>query len=171
MRHEEDPMKRPTALVCILIAAILLPCALSAQSSAADASSSASKYYYANVSLDQAGLLEAIDKRLGGCTVATVNADGSPDIAVFVPGSGDADHIIFGFAPNVTLANIMRTKKAVICYFIYNQAETDKNKKYSGARIVVELEEDPAVLKAIRSAKKLGDSTTIMKIVKILPVG
>lgn len=65
----------------------------------------------------------------------------------------------------------MRTKKAVICYFIYNQAETDKNKKYSGARIVVELEEDPAVLKAIRSAKKLGDSTTIMKIVKILPVG
>ena len=59
---------------------------------------SASLTHYEDSSLSQEELLRAIENGEGGCTIATVNQDGSPNLIVAVPGVADGNHLIFGWA-------------------------------------------------------------------------
>lgn len=128
---------------------------------------SASVTYYEKSSLGKEELLEAIKSAQGSCTIATVNADGTPHLTVASPGVADESHIVFGLAPSVVKDNLERTGQAVICYYIHNPAGADKFERNHGARILVELERDPEEL------AKLGDSDvpTYLKIVAVLPLG
>lgn len=137
-----------------------------------DAVSTPSVYTNLYTNMDQAGVLEAMGQYQGLCNVATVNADGTPNLAIFVPGVVDDSHIMFGWADNATKSNVLRTKEAVITYDVTNPAAETKEGRHSGAVLKVAVEEDPAVLDAIYAANEsISDAFVILKIVEVLPIG
>lgn len=155
----------------LLLAALLSGCAQTAKPQP-DAVSSASINHYQENTLSKEELLEAINNQAGGCTIATVNEDGSPNLIIAVPGLADENHIVFGWADNATKANVLRDKEAVIAYYIYDVNGADKDSMYSGARIKVELEEDETVIKELfEKNPDLSQIGTILKIKEILPIG
>jgi hypothetical protein len=156
------------------MAAVLLAGGLSAQS--ADSVSAASKAnYYAKSSLQGEQLWYAIENRLGAATMATVNADGSPNIATVIPGVvKDRSALMFGIAPNQTSLNLKERKLAALSVYLYTPAATDKFERNKGARFVLELITDPALIaKLFEENKDRGASatTTFLRIVRILPIG
>lgn len=77
---------------------------------------------------------------------------------------------MFGWADNVTKANILRDKQAVIAYYIYHKDSDQKTERYQGARVVCQLEEDEAVIKKLVDTTGMGHAT-FLRIVEILPIG
>lgn len=138
-----------------------------------DTTTAASQNYYGDVSLlTLEDLIPAITAFKGACTFATVNEDGSPNLAVFVPGITENGYIVSNQAPNATQTNIRRTKQAVIAYYIYNPEATERAEKYGGARLVVTLEEDPAILEELIALnERYSENTLFLKIEEILPLG
>ena len=67
-----------------------------------DTASSASLYFYEQGSLTGEELMTAIRNAEGSCSVATVNADGSPNLANFVPYPAGEEYLAFTFSSNVT---------------------------------------------------------------------
>jgi hypothetical protein len=135
---------------------------------------SAATNLYTN--LDQAALLAAIGRYQGVCTVSTVNADGSPNLAVFVPGAAGPNHVMFGWAGNATKANVLRTRQAVMSYDVVNLGAETKEARHQGAIVRLVLEDDPAALEQIRAslpeAYQSGfDAYTVLRIVEIRPIG
>lgn len=134
------------------------------------ATASATTGLYTN--LDQAALLEAIGQFKGLCNVSTVNADGTPNIAIFVPGVADDSHIFFNWADNATKANVLRDKTAIMSYDIADPTAEDKSGRHSGAVVKLELEEDADVLAQLKeSNESVSDASVVLKIVEVLPVG
>lgn len=134
------------------------------------ATASATTGLYTN--LDQAALMEAIGQFKGLCNVSTVNADGTPNIAIFVPGVADDSHIFFNWADNATKANVLRDKTAIMSYDIADPTAEDKSGRHSGAVVKLELEEDADVLAQLKeSNESVTDASVVLKIVEVLPVG
>lgn len=134
------------------------------------ATASATTGLYTN--LDQAALLEAIGQFKGLCNVSTVNEDGTPNIAIFVPGVADDSHIFFNWADNATKANVLRNKTAIMSYDIADPTAEDKSGRHSGAVVKLELEEDADVLAQLKeSNESVSDASVVLKIVEVLPVG
>ncbi len=103
----------------IVLTSLILVCSLAAcnsgsQTSASSQTSTPSKTTNLYTNLDQPALMEAIRQYQGVCTVSTVNADGTPNLAVFVPGAVGDEYVVFGWAENATKANVLRDKKAVM---------------------------------------------------------
>ena len=134
------------------------------------ATASATTGLYTN--LDQAALLEAIGQFKGLCNVSTVNADGTPNIAIFVPGVADASHIFFNWADNATKANVLREKTAIMSYDIADPTAEEKAGRHSGAVVKLELEEDQDVLADLMASNdRITENSLVCRIVEVLPVG
>ncbi len=164
-------MKR---IMLATVIAMLFAGGISAQS--ADSVSAASKAnYYAKSSLQGDDLWYAIENRLGAVTMATVNADGSPTIATVIPGVvKDRSALMFGIAPNQTILNLRERKLAALSVYLYTAAATDKFARNRGARLVLELITDPAIIaKLVEENKDRGATagTTFLRIVRIQPLG
>ena len=164
-------MKGTVALVCFVLVAAL---GLAAQS--VDSISKAStSFYYAKSSLDGEELWKALETRQCAISVATVNADGSPNAAVIIPGvTKDRAYVMFGIAPNQTILNLKERKLAVITAYIYAPAATDKLERNKGARIIVEYVSDPELVKKLAEENKdrgASAQSTFMKIIKVMPLG
>lgn len=139
---------------------------------AADAAATASATTGLYTNLDQAALLEAIGQFKGLCNVSTVNADGTPNIAIFVPGVADDSHIFFNWADNATKANVLRDKTAIMSYDIADPTAEEKAGRHSGAVVKLELEEDADVLAQLQeSNESVSEASVVLKIVEVLPVG
>ncbi len=136
-----------------------------------DAVSSASQVFYEDSSLDREQLWAAIGERKGGCTIATVNEDGTPNLIVAVPAAAGEDHIYFTWADNVSRANAQRTGKAMVSYYIYDADAESKVERNIGARMRLELERDEAVLAKLAEADPTVKAGTVFKVVEILPLG
>lgn len=136
-----------------------------------DAVSSASQVFYQDSSLGKEQLWEAIDERRGGCTIATVNADGTPNLIVAVPAAAGDDHIYFTWADNVSKANAERTGVAMVSYYIYNADAESKSERNIGARMKVELEKDEDVLSKLAGQDPTVKAGTVFKVKEILPLG
>lgn len=137
-----------------------------------DAVSSPSRIFYEDSSLKKPELLEAIRNAEGGCTVATVNDDNTPNLIVSVPGVADEDHLVFGWAENRTKSNIERDKQAVIAYYIYDKSAAEKGKRNRGARLVCTLEEDEAVIGQLQKENpNLPQTGTFLRIEEVKPLG
>jgi hypothetical protein len=104
---------------------------------------------YTNLTLDE--LVTAMRSYSGVCTVSTVNADGTSNIAVFVPAALPPDHIIFGWANNATKENFLRTKRAILIYDVVNLGGATKKDRHKGAKVVLVLEEDDTVLTGLKA--------------------
>ena len=169
-------MKRTKRIALLLLATVCLMvfaagCSSEAQNET-DAVTTASVSTNMYTNMDQAAVLEALSQYSGLCNVATVNADATPNLAIFVPGVVDEDHIMFGWADNATKANVLRDKQAVITYDVANPSAETKEERHQGAILKVELEEDQEVLDAIYAANEnISDVYTILKIVEVLPIG
>lgn len=138
----------------------------------ADAAATASATTGLYTNLDQAALLEAIGQFKGLCNVSTVNADGTPNIAIFVPGVADDSHIFFNWADNATKANVLREKTAIMSYDIADPTAEEKAGRHSGAVVKLELEEDAEVLAQLQEANEsVSEASVVLKIVEVLPAG
>ena len=163
-------------LIIPMMTVLLLSTGCSSRSqqskAAVDGVSSASLTHYEDSSLSQEALMKAIENGEGGCTIATVNQDGSPNLIVAVPGVADENHLIFGWADNTTKANVKRTGQAMIAYYLYDSQAAEKSGRHSGARLRVELEADEAVLKKLfEDNPDLPSIGTVLKITEVLPLG
>lgn len=123
--------------------------------------------------LTQQELLDEIAAYSGVSVVSTVNADGTPNIAIFTPGAaGDDSHIVFGLADNATKTNILRDKVAKMVFDIPNTAAETKEERHRGAVVKLELEEDQDVLAELMANNdRISENSIVCRIVEVLPVG
>ncbi len=164
-------MKR---IIIALLVFGLLVAGLSAQS--ADSISKASTAnYYTKTSLSGEDLWKAMDAYQLAVSIATVNADGSPNAAVVIPGvTKDREYLFFGLAANQTGVNMKERKLIVVTAIGYTAPKGDQKMSYSGARIIAEYVSDPALQKKLveqNKDKKATENTYFLKIVKVLPIG
>lgn len=150
---------------------LLLVCSL-AGGVAEDVVTSASQVYYTDSSLSLEALEAAIAHAQGACTVATVNQDGSPLLVGGSPAMLNQTHIAFGWNNNVTMANMLRTGQAMMCYYLFDSEGATKMDRHQGARLVLSLETDAEVIAALRGAyPSLPPYATILRIEALLPLG
>lgn len=162
----------------ILVVAVL---ALSLTGLAAQSADSISKastgIYYGKTSIAGEALWKALETYECAISVATVNADGTPNASVVIPGvTADRNYLYFGLAPNQTGINMKERKFAVVTAYDYTSPSksVDKQMLSIGARIIVEYVSDPATIARLieeNKDKKASPSTIFMKIVKVLPIG
>ncbi len=144
-----------------------------AASQHADAFTSASVTdYYTSSSWTGKTLGDAIANRDGAWTIATVNPDGSPNIAVAVFGALDAETLMLHLAPNQTGENIIRTGQAMAIIYKYTPDLTiDKSLRNQGAKLVLETV-SPAEHQTYQERyESVSPSTYVFRIVEIRPLG
>lgn len=122
--------------------------------------------------LDKQGLLDAIAAYSGVSVVATVNPDGSPNNAIFVPGAVDG-YLVFGLAENATKANLLRDKQAVLVFDIPNTAAETKEGRHTGAVAELKLVEDQKIIDDLKAANsdRVNDTSVICEITEVRAVG
>lgn len=126
--------------------------------------------------MDAAALRASMGRFEGVCVVATVNPDGTPDAAIFVPTMPDDKHVIMMLADNHTRANIERTGIAHLVYDVPDPAAEDKAARHAGARLdlaLVRPEGDTAEehRRVAESYARMNPAVMILRIERILPVG
>lgn len=134
-------------------------------------SAASGKLYYEAGSYNAEQLKAALSAYpyAGSVTIATVNEDGTPNLAVAVPGlSPDGQYLMFGLAENRTKANMLARNFAVVAIYEYRPTAESKPDRNRGCRII--LEYPGAEANAALNAGKERPSL-YMKIVKILPLG
>lgn len=162
-------MKRVLISLCALLTAFTLY----ADGGSVDAVTAASgKSYYGANSYDREALKAALSQYPYpvSVAVATVNDDGSPNLAVAIPGiSGDGKHLVFGLAPNRTRENITARGTAVVIFYEYTP-EAAKEERSKGCRVVVQYvghEENRRLNR--RDGKERP--ALYLEIIAILPIG
>ncbi|WP_274953682.1 hypothetical protein [Angelakisella massiliensis] len=137
-----------------------------------DAVSSASLIFYEDSSLTGEELRQAIRDAEGSCSVATVNDDGTVNLANFVPYPAGEDHLSFTFSENVTKANLAAGRDGMVSYYIYTKDAADKNERNKGARFRIALETDQAVIDQLAAENpEIPVGATFVRILEVLPLG
>lgn len=146
-------------------------------------SAASDKYHYEKSFLEGEELTKLINTRQAAFTIATTNADGSPNIAVIIPGALGEDVIYMTPANNQTRKNIMERKLAVMAVYKYDITKEDKYEKNVGARLVLEYIEDKdqrqSYLDSLNKLpflndaqkKQLNDWAVFFKVKKVIPLG
>ena len=84
-------------------------------------------------------LQESMGKVEGTSVIATVNEDGTPNAAIFVPMMADDTHLVMTLAANRSRENIERTGQCVVVYDVANPQAEDKAGRHKGVRMRCEL--------------------------------
>lgn len=167
----------PAVVALLAVTAILGSCqtqaaAVAAPAPSADSISAASgQYYYAGSSYDRDALAAALKAYpyAGSVTVATVNVDGSPNLAVAIPGlSPDGQYLMFGLAENRTALNMKERGLAVVAIYEYAPRAENKADRNRGARVILQYpgDEENERLNAGKERKSI-----YMKIIEVIPLG
>lgn len=129
--------------------------------------------FYVDSSWTDDQLIEAINNRSGSWTIATVNPDNTPNIAVAVFGMLDDTTLMLNLAPNQTGANIARTSEAVAIIYQYtNDQEIDKSLRNQGAKLKLELVSEEEFKKyQEENPDTVTETTLVLRIVEVLPLG
>jgi len=134
-------------------------------------SAASGKFYYEAGSYNAEQLKAALSAYpyAGSVTIATVNEDGTPNLAVAVPGlSPDGQYLMFGLAENRTKANMLARSFAVVSIYEYKPTAESKADRNRGCRIILEYPGADANT-ALNAGKERP--SLYMKIVRILPLG
>lgn len=133
--------------------------------------------FYGESGLTGDKLWEVLSTYQSAPTIATVNPDGTPNLAVFMPGGhmtlDGEDYFVFGLMDNQTKLNLEREKLGVLALYIYTptaEAKTDRN---VGARIKFEYIDEEATINKLKEQYPdiVTDTAMICKAVEILPLG
>ena len=151
------PMKK--LLAVLLCLSLLSACAAFGEASEIppaeiiDAGSSASVAdFYGAYGLTGDDLMNAINSYAGSYAVATVNEDGTPNVAYFIYGCvkvEDKYYISLGIAENQTRLNVLRTGEAVAMYAAAPDPASGMPYAVTGARMTLKLVTDEALLQQL----------------------
>ena len=143
-------MKKMLIMILALCLAVL---PVMAETTAPDAVTSASVAdYYGDGILTGDDLMNAINSYSGSYAVATVNEDGTPNVAYFVFGCvkvEDKYYISLGIAENQTRVNVLRTEEAAAMYAAAPDPASGMPYAVAGARMTLKLVTDEALLKQL----------------------
>ena len=161
-------------LISVLLACILvLACACAAAEATVDAVTTASvaNYYGA---LEGDDLMNAINSYSGFYAVASVNPDGTPNIAYFIFGMkkvGDVYYIQLGINPNQTTVNIENGSELIAMYGALPAADAQLQSATSGAKMILKKVEDEAVLAELLAGAPEGYAPMYYEVVETRPIG
>ena len=128
--------------------------------------------FYGAYAIAGDALMEAINSYAGFYAVATVNEDGTPNLAFFVYGCvkvEDKYYISLGIAENQTRENILRTGEAVAMYGAVPAADSGMPYAVAGARMTLKLVTDEALLSQLANPQYPG--TLFAEIVSLRSLG
>ncbi len=123
--------------------------------------------------LEGEALKASMAKVEGVSVVSTVNEDGTPNAAVFVPMMADADHVVMTLAANRTRENIERTGQCVVVYEVMDASAAEKSERYKGSRMRCELVEagSSEYDKVAEVWPRMNPYTLVMRVVEFMPIG
>lgn len=131
--------------------------------------------FYGDSGLTDDALWTAFDSFQLTPSVATVNPDGTPNIAVVIPGSHTEvdgnDYFVFGLAENQTKANLQENGEGVMTLV---GGFDDEKKALSGigARVSFTVVTDEEELSAVKEAnEKVTDENIVCKVTEIRSLG
>lgn len=170
---------RKHVVLCLAMVALFVTFGCSRQQAdvavvpSADTVSAASAVsYYADSSYDLAALQKALSSYPYpvSISIATVNEDGSPNLAVCIPGiTDDGKYLVFGLSDNRTKENFEERGLGVVLFYEYTPA-AEKAERNKGCKVVVKYVGDE---ENDRLNKEAGNenASIYMEIVDILPIG
>lgn len=126
--------------------------------------------------MDAQALAASMARFEGECALATVNDDGTPNAALFMPVMVDDAHVVFVLAQNRTRENVERTGQAWAVYVVANLGAEEKSARHAGARLRLSLvrDEGPTAEEYQAAAAKfprMNPYVLIFRVEEILPVG
>lgn len=172
-------MKRVIALLLVLVVVFAAVGCTKQQATEAvkpsvDTITAASgQLYYPAGSYDLPALQAALSAYPYKVTVgiATTNADGSPNLAVAIPGiTSDGKYLKLGLADNRTKANMTERELAVVMFYEYNPTAVEKTDRNKGCRVIAKYVGDKENTRLNNEAKD-KNPTLYLEIVEILPIG
>ena len=160
-------------LAILMACAMILGCACAVAETAVDAVTTASvANYYGALTGDE--LMDAINSYTGFYAVASVNPDGTPNIAYFIYGMkklGDVYYVQLGINPNQTTANIDNGSALIAMYGALPAADAQLQSATSGAKMVLKKVEDEAVLAELLKTAPEGYTPMYYEVVETRPLG
>ena len=164
-------MKKTLILILVLCLAVLPVMA----ETAADAVTSASVAdYYADGMLSGDDLMNAINSYTGFYAVASVNPDGTPNIAYFVYGMqkiGDVYYVQLGINPNQTTANIENGSELMAMYGALPAADAQLMTATNGAKMVLKKVDDEEILAELLKTAPEGYTPMYYEVIETRPLG
>ena len=156
--------------LCILTCAVLalsLVCVAEQEVDAVSSASTAS--YFDGISGDE--LMDAINSCTGFYAVASVNSDGTPNIAYFIYAMvklNDTYYLQLGLSPNQTTLNIDNGSSLMSMY-----GKTPEAYPYAsvGARMYLQKVVDEETLLALSAFSPAGYTPLYYKVTKTVPMG
>lgn len=118
-------------------------------------------------------LKDSMGKVEGLSVVATVNEDGTPNAAVFVPMMADGEHVVMTLASNRTRENIERTKQCAIVYDAVDPSASEKAERHKGVRMRCELvaSDTEEFGRVAREWPRMSPYTLVLRVVEFMPIG
>lgn len=160
-------------LISLLAACVLLLGCACAAAETVDAVTTASVYnYYGALIGDE--LMDAINSYSGFYAVASVNPDGTPNIAYFIFGMkklGDVYYVQLGISPNQTTANIENGSELIAMYGALPEADAQLQSATSGAKMILKKVEDEAILAELLATAPEGYAPMYYEVVETRPIG
>ena len=160
-------------ILSVLLACVLLASCAFAAAEAVDTVTTASvANYYGALAGDE--LMEAINSNSGFYAVASVNPDGTPNIAYFIYNMrklGDTYYIQLGINPNQTTANIDNGSALIAMYGALPAADAQLATATSGAKMVLKKVEDEATLAELLKTAPEGYTPMYYEVTETRPIG
>ncbi len=156
-------------LAMILSALLFLGGTAMAEGEVDTVSSASTVYYFDGISGDE--LMDAINSYSGFYAIASVNADGTPNIAFFVYGMvklGDTYYVQLGLSPNQTTLNIDNGSALMAMYGRNPEAFPYAS---VGARMYLNKVEDEDTLNALSMFSPAGYTPMYYKVTQTVPMG
>ena len=156
-------------LAPVLLALALLVTAASAEQADAVASASVNNFYGG---IEGDALMDAVNSYTGFYAVASVNPDGTPNLAFFIYGMVKADGKYFvqlGISPNQTTANI-ENGSAIVAMYAALPAE-GATYPTAGARMTLRKVEDEALLAKLLESAPQGYTPMYYEVTEVRPIG
>lgn len=157
-------------MLSLLLCALLLTSLAAFGEGDVDAVSSASTVYYFD-GIDGDTLMDAINSYAGFYAIASVNANGTPNIAFFVYAMvklDDTYYLQLGLSPNQTTANIDNGSELMAMYGCSPEAFPYAS---VGARMYLSKVEDEETLSALAAFSPAGYTPLYYEVTSVVPMG
>ena len=157
----------------ILLACILAACCACAAAETVDTVTTASvANYYGALTGDE--LMDAVNSYTGFYAVASVNPDGTPNIAYFIYGMkklNDVYYVQLGINPNQTTVNIENGSALIAMYGAIPAPDTQPQSATTGAKMVLKKVEDQAILDELLKTAPEGFTPMYYEVTEVRPIG